>query len=564
VSEATERTRLSGEEEHALFQMMWWLRAHPMHRPYLLYGLWLAPHQRIVWRALWKAMRIGLKLSRGLSKTFIDGLYVVDKSFMYSGSTSIVLTRGFRGGKLVFTESCEKIIASTLASQDKCDFALYSMVKPSNIINKGSDLWQIKFSHGSQIATGPLGHDLSETSPLRGLRANAALVLDESADIGDELYTSVISPFGRVARDPVGEDLKDEGFGYTKVESGTVRYDYQRYTKFLEECEKKMDSGDERFAVIEFNYEDAFYYEDNDKTKPIVYSYRLNLEDLFADYNSGITSYDDFMSENKNVVQKAKDQEFPPQLIESITGVDPSTIFNRANERSIKPLSVCEEPCVLGIDPARESADAAFVVARVGILRPEPVEYSDVIYAKTAFRAEFSELYKIIRQILNQYPGIMGIYMDQGGGGLEIRDRLWRPDDGLPPIYDPLDENTPEEVRSAGLPILHLDAASNEKNTTRVNFVKAQMESCRLLLPDYTVEYRDRYLDEALKATRRLGRQFTYIVSKPSGNWKKYEVGESRLKKDLFSATLLAAQGIYDCINNSSMSAQITEEYAWV
>jgi hypothetical protein len=558
------RILLSDQEQESYFRMLWWLRSNPVHRVYLLYGIILAPHQRITYRVMNEVLRMGLKLSRGMSKSFLDGLYLVDKTLINDKASAVVLTRGFRGGKLVLSEACEKVIAGQLASQERLEFALFSLSKPANIINRGADLWQIKWSHGSSITTGPLGPETSETSAMRGVRANTALLLDEAADIGEEHYTSVISPFGRVARDPVGDLESDSEMTYTKIESGTVRFDYQRYTRYLIECYDKMMAGDPEYAVVEFNYEDAFYYENNDRTLPVIFSYRLNLKDLFADLQSGTTSEDDFLSENKNIVQSIKDQEFSPKLIDSITGVDPTKHFNTATERQIVAMAHCPDPVVIGFDPARDSADAAWVVIRIGALRKIPVEYNDVIFAKTVFQKEYGELYKISRDLLDAFPGCLAFWMDKRGGGTAVRDIMWRPPDGRLPLYDPIDDLTPEEVRSIGVPILRVNASTAEENTIRGNFTKAQMESKRFLLPDPHVEYATVELEEISKTIVRLGKQFTYIQLGSAGNWKKYEVEERRLKKDLFSATLLGMQGIRDIVDNTKEQRTMSDEYAWV
>lgn len=564
MSSGLSRAVLSEEEERAIFRMVWWLRSHPMHRPYILYGIILAPHQRVTWRMMWQVKRMGMRLSRGLAKTMLDGLFLVDKSLLWSGASSVVLGRVFRPGKLVMKESCEKIISSNLASQEKCDFCLMSLKKPANIINKGSDLWAIEWRHGSSVVTGPLGPETGQSSAMRGVRANAALVLDEANDIGEEHYTSVISPFGRVARDPVGDLEGASDMQYTKVESGTVRYDYQRYAKYLTECEAKMIEGNPDYGVVEFNFEDCYYHEGGNKSNEIIFTYRLNLDEIFAEYNSGITSWADFLSENKNVIQFVRDQEFPPQLIDSISGVDPSIYFSVFNEHELSPLLTSPEPVVIGVDPARDSADCAFVVIRVGPLRKTPVEYSDVIYAHTMNKNEFKDMAAHLRKLLDNYPNALLVHMDKGGGGSAIRDILWRPTDGKIPLYDPNDPDTPEDVKSIGSPILRVEAATAEVNTWRGNFTKAQMESKRLLLPDTAMDFDKKDLDLAIKSIKRLGRQFTYIVVRAAGNWKKYVTGEKKLKKDLFSATLLAMQALHDVVNDPNRLNEIIEEHAWV
>lgn len=583
MAEETKPGKISKSERLKYLKVIWWLREHPVHAVWILFGLKLSPHQRITFKKMWTAKTVGLKLSRGLSKTFLDGLYLVLRAVLYKNATQIVLTRGFRGGKMVLREACQEIINSQLASQRNKSYALRCLENYKKtakaysvrVINKDPDMWVIRFSHGSNIQTGPLGKDIQKTSQLRGLRANTTLILDEAADIGDDLYTAVIRPFGRVGTDPVEGANENIESSLTRIESGTIKYDWQRYTRELNGIEKKFRAGDDSYAIVEFNYEDCFHWINNErpddfisdvkkllKSKKVNFTYKVNLQDIFDELSNGATSWEDFLSENKNKIQISEGTEFASHLLEMISSTeidskyldtvdDQESIFFDPEkfDKHLFPLLTSEDPCILGVDPARESDDAAFVLVRVGPMRKCRAPFCDVINSKTFNQVEFKDLYLTIRQYLNDFPNIKKIIMDVGGGGYALRDLLWRPTDGSLPIFDPSDENTPEEVRMTGLGILQMDQSTNEKNTTRVNFVKAQMQSMKYLLSPFMYYTGNLELDEQYRNIRRLKQQYSYIMSAPSGNFKRYYV-DGKYKKDLFSASLLAMQGVYDILYN--------------
>lgn len=594
--------KTGGNLRERYMRMMWWLNRHPVHRVYLLYGVTLAPHQRICFRESLSARNVIFKLSRGMSKSFMDGLILVDTATMIKGATQIVLTSGFRGGKIIIQEYCERIILGTLDGQVQKNYVLrsldsYKKTPRSNvtrIIRRDPDLWKILWSHGSNVQTGPLGKDVSRTSSLRGVRANKTIILDESADIPEDLYTSVIIPFGRVAINPVlGIKQKpDSRRKLTKIESGTVRYDWQRYTREIEITLKNMLAGDKGFIVLEFNYEDSFHLINNKqsvegarnlreelKRKNLVPTYMLNLESIQDEIDNPETPQEEFLAENKNIVIEALGTEFSTELMLSVVGqeIDPAyvddgdsdedSIYYNPNkfDRWLRPLTTCNDPCVLGIDPARERDDAAFVLIRIGSLRKCEAPFNDVINAKTFHKAEFSVLRDVVYDYyLARFPNIRLIVMDQGGGGLAVRDLLWRPTiPGALPIFDPSDEYTPEEVRDFGLGILRMSQATPETNTFRANYAKAQLQSSKLQFPPFELHTGNKEMDEQNRTIRRVWQQFTYVTSAPAGHWKKYTV-DSKHKKDLFSATLLALQGIYDILNGVEQEYKPVEEYAWL
>jgi hypothetical protein len=579
------------------FKMLWWLRRHPVHSVRILFGLDMAAHQRMAFEKMCDAESVILKFSRGGSKTFVDGLFLVRINVLYPNMTQVVLTKGYRGGKLVLREAMQPIIASSLEGQDKKLYAIKCLenYRPNStsqnvrILNKDPDLWQVRFKYNGSTTTGPLGSDASATSPLRGVRANRTLILDEANDVGFELYNSVIRPFSRVAANPIiSKRRRSAVTRFTKIESGTIKYDYSRFAQEIGFVQKRFLEGMPGFWIIEFNYEDYFHFVDNIKpvdyqknvrelikNGTIVFNYLINLPDMMDELLSGATSMEDFNSENKNIMQGSAGSEFSSELLDSITNIevevkfldkvdDEDSIFYDPNfhDKTLFPLLQTDDPCILGVDPAKENDDAAFVLQRLGEYRKCKAPFNDIINCSTWHNLTYEKIAAKIREYLRKFSGIKYVYMDQSGGGLAVLEYLMKSDafDSLP-LYDPNYEMTPAEVKQNGLPILRLDAATNDKNTFRVNYVKAQMQSRRYLLPGFLYYTGQLEMDEQYRYIRQLRQQFNYIVSEPSGNFRKYYTENGR-KKDLFSAALLAAQGVYDVSHNESQVV-IHSEYSY-
>lgn len=588
-------------ERSKYLRVVWWLMNHPVEALYIMLGLKLSPHQRICFREMWFSRSVGLMLSRGLSKTFLLGCYLVLRMMLKRGAKQVALTSGFRGGKIIFREAIQPLILGTLDGQERKLYAVRCLenyragIKVENIkvINKDPDLWAIRSAYNAHITTGPLGKEGDDGQGLRGLRGSDTLALDESKDIGDKKYNTVIRPFARVRSNPVndypGEEDDTQNSTFTKIEAGTVQYDWQRFTRELHFIKDRMQAGDRDYVLLEFNYEDCFHYKGNKrplgevdireeiKRGHVVMPYRLNFEDLFDELQNGATSLEDFFSENKNRIQASVGNEFPVSLLQSVTGVevDPRYIDQVTDEDSLFydpqhveptlfPVLKSDDLVVIGADPARVGDDFGLVVIRPGVLRRCNAPFNDVLYAYSKNKLRFSEMADKIRETLDCYPGTKAVYLDAGGGGLAVRDELWFPDERHPglgylPLYDPNDPDTPPTVKERGLPILRMDNATNELNTFRVNFARAQMQSKRLMIPGFLYSTGDQDLDQAYRDIRQMVRQFTYIVSEPSGNYKRYYT-DNRLKKDLFSACLLALQGIYDITVVDANSVKVVNE----
>ncbi len=548
---ATGESAIPGKTLLKLLKIVWWCRTHPAGAAFLLLGILLrAPHQSITIRKMWTISTIAMKLSRGMSKSFLLGLYSILKTLLWSGNTGAVLGAGARTGLLIFEETIEPMIDGTLDGQEAREFARRSLRDERRIVQNDRHRTMVCFGkrHRSLIVTGPLGRK-GANSPLRGLRTNAFLAGDEFAEVDEDVWEPVVKPFGNVAKG-FGRESTLKELDINSLYAGTIRYDWQYYTRIVDDIELQFAAGSKNHLVVEFNYEDAFYYAGNDKERgPIVFVYPIRKQKIEDEQRLADRAY--WLAENKNQVIAQADSEYPSQLIQKIRNHELDG--QEGADRFLKPMLACPDPCVVGIDPARESDAFALTVVRLGLLATTgPVyPFNHIIYSQILQQRPFQEMADLIWDIDERF-NVVAFMVDHGGGGVAVRDLLTYPAPGISraPIYDPEDfdeENPiPLSLEAEGKPILHLVKCNNERLTTWNNFLKGQMEQNRFLFPQHEAKDPSAVMNRVYRTIYEQGRQFTYIMSKPAGRFKSYVAPNRRYKKDLYSATVMAAVHLYE------------------
>lgn len=564
---------LSPEMLLKLFEILYWCRTNPCGATFLLLGVLLrAPHQSIALELMWEVPNVILKLSRGMSKTFLQGLFAVLKTLLWSGATGVTLGAGARTGLIVLEDAMEPIIDGTLEAQEPREFARRSLKNPSKIINRERHRTSIKFGsrHTSSTTTGPLGKK-GPSSPLRGLRANSFVQGDEMALMEEEVWAPVVKPFRNVPRG-FGKERSLKNFRMHMILSGTVMYEWQMYTQILEEHETRMASGSPDHIVIEFNYEDGFYYVGNDPDAgEVAYVYVINKDAIEGDRYSGDFNLASWMAENKNVVISLAGVEFSSRLIEKCRNFEMEA--EEWKDHWLVPELSCKDPCLVGIDPARERDEFAATVLRLGeeaFIGPK-YPFNHIIYSKVLQQRPFQEMADEIWDIDNRF-NVWFFMMDKGGGGSAIRDLLTYPDpnSGRTPIYDPNDFDDeddedgdnplPQELRERGKPTLRLVDCNSERLTTWNNFIKAQMEQGKFYFVKHEQKDPNPEMHDAYRTIYLQGRQFTFIKSKAAGLWKTYFVPNRKLKKDLYSATIMVISKVYQMLQDAKRETETEVE----
>ena len=431
-----------------------------------------------------------------------------------------------------------------------------------------------------------------------GTRAND-IYLDEMRDFKRYQVTKVIQPFANVFEDPfsTNEDAAMDR-GNTFLYSGTIRYTDDYYYEIIDEYRKKMVQnqallrygfcpriGRGTYAVVEFNYEDAFKLADGiprpeqitvddvlrwQEENKIKFFFRVNIEEIEALKESDTVSKEDWYAENKNFPIKLGSKEFPYILLQTISDlyeIDSKDIPNShlifpellgekwtSNQEEfvgyIEPLSACTLPCVAGIDIGTESDKFACTIIRPGTVQGNM--FDNIVYAYAESHLSYAEILNKIYDLVDKYS-LARIHMDLRGGGTAVRDMLRdQPREGRPIIVDLKSDQKATQLANR-IDMLRMINATPEYNTTIVNMIKAKMQAKKLLMPKIVSIHPDPDRNRLYRDLLALRSQFGKIKARPiGGGWKKFYVPETKSSdeslekgfKDLFSSTLYAADAL--------------------
>ena len=602
--------KLSRDELFLYPTMYYFYRDNPVMAARDILGLKLPPHQRLDLRLTWhtnanNTIRI---FSRGMSKTFGEALFAILSAILYPKLRIIALgAGGFRQGKLIL-EEVEKIIKGDCDQQIKDDFVL-SMIdgsqrrSSSSVIKKDPDLWKVPFKNGSAIATAPIG---TTGDAIRGFRANI-IQIDERKDLKKEIKERVIKPMGIVGHNVVSTESE---YDNRNIDSGTLQYESDDYTKELDEYMRLIKNGSEDHLVIKFIYPDAFdlakqgedyvhyskYFDK--KLKYWSVPYNIKVDDIEKELNKITTDEEAWRAEYLCVPMRATGDYYSFELVKDCMNklvIDDKEFMqledNRGVNQFLVPKNESDDVCILGVDCAREHDMTAFVVIRVGQLSEKewnPVEqegksnFCNVIWAYAAHNMHDQDAAILIYNLLGKF-NIKTVALDQRGGGSGVRDQLYhvvkdgkvKDENGKPMevevLFDPEDNDEGgiatllRGVRgemNSGNNRLKLLTYTDQENTEVNRSLRNAMGSGM-----FYFGAGDENLDtggdldelDSLKNTRdfvnAIPRQFRMIEIKPTKHWLQFQVpNPEKNHKDLYSATIYAWGEVMKHVTDSYMS----------
>lgn len=567
--------RRSKEELLYYPEILLFYRHHEVLAVRDLLGINLAPHQRIDLRLMWRsnASNIFRVFGRGLSKTFDLSVYLLLRAMLYSGSKLLPLGGGgFRQGKIILNE-IERIIKGELNGQSSNGFAL-NMIDIgnkksfSNLIHKDPDMWYIKLTNGSQIATAPIGQ---KGDAIRGFRAHVSAV-DERKEMSKEIKQKIVKPFSIIGQSVVTDDNVPDN---VHIDSGTIEYEEDDYTQEYYEALRRVYDGDKSYAVIKFVYADAFQvaYDDNykydskyflHKMKQWKTRYNILVDKIEDDLENATTDIESWRSEYLCEPMRATGDFYSFNIIKNASKkkiyTDEEYFQMETDDDVFQFLAPQKEfysdPCILGIDVARENDLTAFVIIRLGAhavgdfdkrMQSGHTEYNNIIWAYQEPNMHDPEVAIKIYNILEKF-NIVRIAMDKRGGGTGVRDQLYHVvKDGKVNaniIYDPEDDGNNGIATlmhgQDGSPILRLLTYSDEDNTKVNRAIRTAMENGRLFFSGGD-ELRDDGLKDIQYYINTIQKQFKMIKTKPTKNWQHfYTENPKKYHKDLYSATIYA------------------------
>lgn len=566
-------------------RVLWLLRKAPSHAAHWLSGVYLPPHERL-WLGLFFShyKENSIVASRGTSKSFVIASFSAPLyDTLHKNNTSLIVSAsGFRGGKLLF-EDIDRLFKGELRSQlPEGDF-LQANVESSTkkkVVSRQPDMWSVKHkSHGLTMTV-----PTNNADSMRGIRANIAVV-DERNTFDGEVVQKVIRPMlnvgsdfrktatssdrnkifqvstidytfrdwypeiqqlNHLARREYDAQMARKGGDWKKYEElmsqdgdalrgasfSTSRLDYtdiiipQKFTsmdkKYEYEVKLPLDDATEE--------EDVLVWDERDKRK-YWYLYPVNKKQLEDPYLDGTMDEDLWMAEQRNVFISASGNVYPHQLIvkaadQPVYPSGKSPNHPEYNEDFHAPiLYTCGDPCVMGVDYARESDEFAVVVIRLGPLAESKFDptltsldsegrftvgetnWSHVVWAESHKRITASQAAEKIRNLRDRYNIINvpliggGIGMDKKGGGSAVRDELAIPKppmiNGVPDpsweapvkIYDPDDEDYAHYSNMDGQEKywsgLHLINPTNQSNLESTMASKAMLQKKQLYIGYY-------------------------------------------------------------------------------
>jgi hypothetical protein len=277
------------------------------------------------------------------------------------------------------------------------------------------------------------------------------------------------------------------------------------------------------------------------------YTYPVDKKGAEEPLRNGTTDEEIWRAEYRNVFISASGTIFPYELIQQVAErpiwtakETPGTKRKRREDEEDDPtreeyfapvLYECGDPCVLGVDYARETDESAIVVIRLGELAEgefDPFEvredkegrpvlgktpWNHIVWAQSWRHLEADAFADIIRDFMRRYnvihtPTVAGIGLDQRGGGGNVRDALGNPkptvvNGEVDPkwdfakvlkIYDPEDEKGFSHYRGytdpqywGGLRLLMTTQEDNDKWTLGA---RAWMQARKLFLGFWQPESR--------------------------------------------------------------------------
>jgi hypothetical protein len=240
---------------------------------------------------------------------------------------------------------------------------------------------------------------------------------------------------------------------------------------------------------------------------------------------------------------------FPPDS----DGFFPAQLLNGARKPFvlIEPEGEKGAEYVFGIDPARSGDNFGLVVIRLG------VPSNKIVAAYSLNKNTFPQMHEFIRTKIRQYEKnggtVVRIHMDNGGGGQTIRDYLaedyswfdaesarWKVDEAI------IDMDNEEFQYAAGRRILRMQVFSAQSINSMNYDLRADLEKRKVLIPSQppTEEDDGMVYREIFDEIDKMVQETMTIVTTPLKNgFQHFDTPKQRMKKDRYSAFLLACQG---------------------
>jgi hypothetical protein len=444
-----------------------------------IFNIELAPFQLAILHNLWTYKYPMLIGSRGMSKSFLLGLYALLRAMINQGCKIIVVGAGFRQAKVVF-DYCD-----TIASNAPVFRSLIGNSKPK----RGADMYSFNIGESTIIAI-PVG----DGSKIRGQRAHY-LIADEFAAMSEAIYENVISGFASTNLSPIEQAkyearirvLKREGYwsdemgeqsgfsGNQSIISGTAYYDFNHFAKYWKRYKTFIESrGDvdyitSKIGISSDKLDKDFDYKDYCVMRiPVDVLPRGFMDDKHISRARLTTSSWDYSMEYGAIFALDSNNFYKRSLIESCVTTQPIQLPSGSVSFSAVIRGNPRYDYVFGVDPASESDNFSIALLELHS------DHRRVVYCWTTTKQRFKEkqekglvnehdfygyVARKIRDLMRVFP-CFRIALDSQGGGVAVEEALHDKDklqEGELPIWPVIDDDDPKDTdNKAGLHILYL------------------------------------------------------------------------------------------------------------
>lgn len=539
-----------------------------------LLGIDLAPHQRVILRAMWDCNNVIIILNRGAGKTFIDAVFAILRAMLYPGEKVGIFSSSYRQAKFVFSE-IEKIYDISPILRDSCE------KKPTKMV----DMCYLQFKStgnrpGSVIHALPLG----DGGTIRGARY-FTIIADETAQIPAEIFDVVVRGMMATSKNPMEQvrvleeqkKLLAEGkidrirklHNNKMVMSSTAYYQYNHLWKrvksyidiILEKVEKQQKLHERGLPIPEelkvelrghdLNGQIPFNIMKDENRALIAFNCEdmpdgfMNTESI-AEAEREMPRYQ-FLMEYYALFPADSDGFFPMSLLDKA----------RAHGEFDCPMELeksDEWVNIMGCDPARSGDNFAVAIFRANLKNGKIRLVRMFTYNKKSFPFMHLEIRRL-RKLFN----ISEIAMDSGGGGQTLRDllankKLCPPGDDII-----LQRDFDEHMFKTGRRILRLvefskyewvmDANNNlllglQNGTLQIACEKGSLKHGSDFEENVLEEEARREIDKTMEEMQNI-----VVTRTPTGRMH-WDTPQKNQRKDRYSAVLIGYDQAYSYIEN--------------
>ena len=559
------------------------------------------PLQLLVLREMYNHRFPLMLMSRGGSKTYTLGIYILIKMITTPGIKCVITGAGFRQAKLVFD------VMETIWT--RAPMLRNCFRGERNGPKHGTDAWHFRLGDSICHAL-PVGHDGSK---VRGYRANL-LACDEFASVPRTIFEEVMSGFLSVSADsiqqikqnayvsskkllklPAYHDDKDSGIIQNQlILSGTAYYKHNHFYEYFKKWSNIIGSNGDEDVLRSYLPEGASIDDFNWKDYSII---RVPVELIqsghmdMAQINriKASVNKDTYLREFSACFSDDSDGFFKRSLIDSCTVSAENVITKGGEEIKFNPAIYGrkDKKHIFGIDPAYQGDNFAIVILEINGTHRRVVHcwttqasdhkqrLKDKIITENNY---YKYCVRKIRDLMKRFPCAY-IALDKGGGGDAIKEAftetlgLLPGEEAIYPIIDPTEKPQDTDFMQ-GEHILHIIKFSSDWVTQANHALKKDMETRDIIFPYHDdvsyveAEFYDQSMGEAgqlydtledcMSEIEELKNELSTIAISETASGKEHfdtpdkktaGMKKGRLRKDRYSALLMANMVARDAEN---------------